>query len=58
MLEAQDEYGEDAFSAGIGAEAVKIMLQDLDLQREKGRSDGRPADHQVHTENQRKLSSV
>ncbi|MEP2101542.1 MAG: DNA-directed RNA polymerase subunit beta' [Parasphingorhabdus sp.] len=35
MLEAQDEYGEDAFSAGIGAEAVKIMLQDLDLQREK-----------------------
>ncbi|MEO9468312.1 DNA-directed RNA polymerase subunit beta' [Parasphingorhabdus sp.] len=35
MLEAQDEYGEDAFSAGIGAEAVKIMLQDLDLEREK-----------------------
>jgi len=35
LLEAQDEYGEDAFSAGIGAEAVKIMLQDLDLEREK-----------------------
>ncbi|MEM8918175.1 MAG: DNA-directed RNA polymerase subunit beta', partial [Pseudomonadota bacterium] len=35
MLEAQDEYGEDAFSAGIGAEAVKIMLQELDLEREK-----------------------
>ncbi len=23
LLDAQDEYGEDAFSAGIGAEAVK-----------------------------------
>jgi DNA-directed RNA polymerase subunit beta' len=31
LLEAQDEYGEDAFSAGIGAEAVKTMLMDLDL---------------------------
>ncbi len=35
LLEAQDEYGEDSFSAGIGAEAVKIMLMDLDLQQEK-----------------------
>jgi DNA-directed RNA polymerase subunit beta' len=35
MLEAQDEYGEDAFSAGIGAEAVKIMLMDLDLEQER-----------------------
>ena len=35
MLAAQDEYGEDAFSAGIGAEAVKIMLQDLDLKQER-----------------------
>ncbi|MBN2972581.1 DNA-directed RNA polymerase subunit beta' [Roseomonas aeriglobus] len=35
LLEAQDEYGEDAFSAGIGAEAVKIMLMDLDLEGEK-----------------------
>ena len=33
LLEAQDEYGEDAFSAGIGAEAVKIMLMDLDLEQ-------------------------
>src|SRR4029078_12444423 len=32
---AQDEYGEDAFSAGIGAEAVKVMLQELDLAGEK-----------------------
>ena len=35
LLEAQDEYGEDAFSAGIGAEAVRIMLQDLDLEGER-----------------------
>ena len=35
LLEAQDEYGEDAFSAGIGAEAVKIMLMELDLQQER-----------------------
>jgi DNA-directed RNA polymerase subunit beta' len=35
LLEAQDEYGEDAFSAGIGAEAVRRMLEDLDLEGEK-----------------------
>src|SRR5213596_3568938 len=35
LLSAQDEYGEDAFSAGIGAEAVKHMLMDLDLMSEK-----------------------
>jgi len=35
LLEAQDEYGEDAFTANIGAEAVKTMLMDLDLEQEK-----------------------
>ncbi|WP_019516086.1 DNA-directed RNA polymerase subunit beta' [Sphingomonas sp. Mn802worker] len=35
LLEAQDEYGEDAFSAGIGAEAVRVMLENLDLEGEK-----------------------
>ncbi|HEY7806480.1 MAG TPA: DNA-directed RNA polymerase subunit beta', partial [Croceibacterium sp.] len=35
LLDAQDEYGEDAFTAGIGAEAVKLMLMDLDLEKEK-----------------------
>ncbi|WP_338446573.1 DNA-directed RNA polymerase subunit beta' [Pelagerythrobacter marensis] len=35
LLEAQDEYGEDAFTAGIGAEAVKHMLMDLDLEQER-----------------------
>jgi DNA-directed RNA polymerase subunit beta' len=35
LYEYQDEYGEDAFSAGIGAEAVKHMLMDLDLVQER-----------------------
>ncbi|WJY19799.1 DNA-directed RNA polymerase subunit beta' [Alteriqipengyuania flavescens] len=35
LIEAQDEYGEDAFSASIGAEAVKFMLMDLDLEQER-----------------------
>ncbi|NJC33390.1 DNA-directed RNA polymerase subunit beta' [Sphingomonas jejuensis] len=35
LLQAQDEYGEDAFSAGIGAEAVRIMLESLDLEGER-----------------------
>lgn len=35
LYEYQDEYGEDAFSAGIGAEAVKHMLMNLDLEQEK-----------------------
>ncbi|MGB3738050.1 MAG: DNA-directed RNA polymerase subunit beta' [Pontixanthobacter sp.] len=35
LVEAQDEYGEDAFTAGIGAEAVKIMLMDLDMETER-----------------------
>jgi DNA-directed RNA polymerase subunit beta' len=35
LLAAQDEYGEDAFSSAIGAEAVKQMLMDLDLVQER-----------------------
>ncbi|GGD85687.1 DNA-directed RNA polymerase subunit beta' [Tsuneonella deserti] len=35
LLDAQDEYGEDAFSADIGASAVKTMLMDLDLEGER-----------------------
>src|ERR687896_638788 len=30
---AQDEYGEDSFTAMIGAEAIREMLQDLDLEK-------------------------
>ena len=35
LLDAQDEYGEDAFTADIGAAAVKTMLMDLDLEGER-----------------------
>ena len=37
-LKAQEEYGDDAFTAQIGAEAIKFILSGIDLQvdREKG----------------------
>ena len=31
-MNAQDDYGDDAFTAMIGAEAIKAMLQSLDLE--------------------------
>ncbi len=33
--EAIDEYGEDSFRAGIGAEAIKEMLASIDLEEER-----------------------
>ena len=35
LIKAQDEFGEDAFSAGIGAEAVREILVNLDLKAEQ-----------------------
>ena len=35
LLKAQDEFGEDAFTAGIGAEAVREILISLDLKSEQ-----------------------
>ena len=32
-LEAQEQYGEDSFTAGIGAEAIRDLLKDLDLEK-------------------------
>ncbi|MBA4749308.1 MAG: DNA-directed RNA polymerase subunit beta' [Alphaproteobacteria bacterium] len=32
--DAMDEYGEEAFTAGIGAEALKAMLGDIELEKE------------------------
>ena len=32
---ALEEYGEDSFEAGIGAEAIKKILEDLDLEAER-----------------------
>jgi len=33
--DALDEYGDDAFEAGIGAEAIKKILEDIDLDAER-----------------------
>jgi DNA-directed RNA polymerase subunit beta' len=32
---AKEEYGDDSFTAGIGAEAIRELLKGIDLQREK-----------------------
>ncbi|MEM1384411.1 MAG: DNA-directed RNA polymerase subunit beta' [Pseudomonadota bacterium] len=37
FLDAQDAYGEDAFRAGIGAEAIREMLAAIDLEAEAER---------------------
>ncbi|MCH8686007.1 DNA-directed RNA polymerase subunit beta' [Pedomonas mirosovicensis] len=37
VFEAQEEYGEDAFTAGIGAEAIRELLISLDLEAERVR---------------------
>jgi len=34
LLTAQDEYGEDGFVAGIGAEAIRKLLEEMDLEAE------------------------
>jgi len=34
FLDAQDMFGEDAFNAGIGAEAIREMLSNIDLDAE------------------------
>ena len=35
LLKAQEEFGEDAFTAGIGAEAVREILVNLDLKEQQ-----------------------
>jgi DNA-directed RNA polymerase subunit beta' len=35
FIQAQDDYGEEAFTASIGAEALKMMLGQLDLVNER-----------------------
>ena len=37
LIKAQEEFGEDAFEAGIGAEAVREILLSLDLEKEKNK---------------------
>jgi len=36
-LKAQEEFGDDSFEAGIGAEAIRKILVNLDLKKEKER---------------------
>ena len=36
FMDAQDQYGTDAFTAGIGAEAIREMLSQIDLEAEAG----------------------
>ena len=37
LLKAQEKYGEDQFSAGIGAEAIREVLAAIDLPAERER---------------------
>jgi DNA-directed RNA polymerase subunit beta' len=37
-MDAQDEFGEDSFTAGIGAEAIYEMLAAIDLERRRERT--------------------
>jgi len=37
FMRTQDEYGEDSFAAGIGAEALKTMLVAINLEQEQER---------------------
>ncbi|MBK1635435.1 DNA-directed RNA polymerase subunit beta' [Rhodovulum adriaticum] len=37
FMDAQDQYGADAFTAGIGAEAIREMLAQIDLESEAER---------------------
>ncbi|ARN85317.1 DNA-directed RNA polymerase subunit beta' [Candidatus Nucleicultrix amoebiphila] len=36
-IDAQDEYGEESFKASIGAEALKGMLAEIDLEKERNK---------------------
>ena len=35
LAKYQEEHGEDAFSAGIGAEAILEILKSVDLKKER-----------------------
>ena len=43
-LKAQEEYGEDAFEAGIGAEVIRELLVSLDLKAERDKLRGNLVD--------------
>ena len=35
LIKYQDEYGEEAFTAGIGAEAILEILKSINLEEER-----------------------
>ena len=35
LIKYQDEYGEESFTAGIGAEAILEILKSIDLEKKK-----------------------
>ena len=35
LIKYQDEYGEESFTAGIGAEAILEILKSINLEQEK-----------------------
>ena len=37
LTKYQDEYGEESFTAGIGAEAILEILKSINLEEEKNR---------------------
>ena len=45
FLNAQDEFGDENFRAGIGAEAMKEILSAINLETEKVKCEARPARH-------------
>jgi DNA-directed RNA polymerase subunit beta' len=49
FLKAQDEFGEEAFTAGIGAEAMQKLLQAINLEEEKERLRGELRDTNSET---------
>ena len=40
LMRAQEEYGDDSFTATIGAEAIKVMLSGIDLEADRERLRG------------------
>ena len=58
LLDAQDEYGEDAFTAGIGAEAVKIDAHGPRPRRRRKRSCSRSWPRPSRNSSRRRSSSA
>ena len=58
FMKAQDDYGDDQFTAAIGAEAMRTMLAAIDLQDEAGGRAVRRARGRRRGDEQRENSEV